>query len=157
MLNKFLVLIVLVSLNICLLPGQAIHYDYDNSGNRLIRYIFLQKSGSTTGTLVNTTNKNSFKDFTENSKVADFEEKLEEMTIRIYPNPTHGQLAIVISGIGSNETSDYQLFSQAGMLLDTKRRNGNEFTVDMARYPGGMYILRLMIKGKISQWKILKE
>lgn len=157
MLNKFLVLIVLVSLNTCLLPGQAIHYDYDNSGNRLIRYIILQKLGNILGKSVNTTSKNSFNDFTENSKMDDFEEKLEEMTIRIYPNPTHGQLAVVISGMGSNETAEYQLFSQAGQLLNTKRKNGNEFIVDMEKYPGGMYILRLMIKGKISQWKILKE
>ena len=158
MLNKFLVLIILVSLNTCFLSGQTIHYDYDNSGNRLIRYIILQKAGNITAPSVSTTGKNSFKDFAENSKMAGFEEeKLEEMTIRIYPNPTHGQLTVLISGIRSNETADYQLFSQAGMLLDTKRRNGNEFTVDMERYPGGLYILRLMISGKTSQWKILKE
>jgi len=89
--------------------------------------------------------------------MADFEEKLEEMTIKIFPNPTKGQLTVAINGIGPDETADYQLFSQAGRLVDTKRGNGNEFTVDMERYPSGLYILRLMIRGKISQWKILKE
>jgi hypothetical protein len=157
MFNKFLVLIVLVSLNVFLLPGQTIHYDYDNSGNRLTRYIILQKSNNTTATLINTTGKNSSKSLTEDSKMADFEEKLEEMTIKIFPNPTKGQLTVAINGIGPDETADYQLFSQAGRLVDTKRGNGNEFTVDMERYPSGLYILRLMIRGKISQWKILKE
>jgi len=64
MFNKFLVLIVLVSLNVFLLPGQTIHYDYDNSGNRLTRYIILQKSNNTTATLINTTGKNSSKSLT---------------------------------------------------------------------------------------------
>ena len=156
MLNKFLVLIVLVSLNVFLLPGQTIHYDYDETGNRTKRYIVLGK-GNSSDEESSKKYEESSKEVEENTKTKEFEDNLGELTIKIYPNPTRGQLAVVISGLGPDETIDYQLFSNTGLLLDTKGKNNCEFKVDMARYPGGMYVLRLMIKGKISQWKILKE
>jgi len=158
MLNKFLVLIVLVSLNTCFLSGQTIHYDYDESGNQVKRYIILNKgnaSGDDTSKKIVENSKPE--EIVENSKPEEFEDKLGELTIKIYPNPTLGQLFVEIKGLGSDETVDYQLFSQTGLNLEVKKKIGYQFTVDMERYPGGLYILRLMISGKTSQWKILKE
>jgi hypothetical protein len=156
MINKFLVLTALVCLTTCLLPGQAIHYDYDETGNRTKRYIVLGK-GNSSDEETSKKDEESSKEVEENTKTKEFEENLGEMTIKIYPNPTRGQLVVKISGLEPDETVDYQLFSNTGLLLDTKGKNNYEFKVDMARYSGGMYVLRLMIKGKISQWKILKE
>lgn len=150
MLYKILVLITLISLNSCFLSGQTIHYDYDNSGNRLKRYIILLKSAYIL-------NKDTLKESNEISKKEEFDDKLGEVTIRIYPNPTRGELSVEVSGLGNNETVDYQLFSQTGLLLGMKRKIGGQFSVDLSRYPNGMYILRLMINGKLSRWKILKE
>lgn len=149
MLNKPCILIALLSLNLIALSGQAIHFNYDESGNRVKRYIVLGK-GSSSG-------DETSKKYEESNKSAEFTDKLEELTIKIYPNPTRGQLSVEINGLGIDETVDYQLFSQSGILLGTNKKNGFYFTIDMGQYPGGLYILRLMIEGKISQWKILKE
>ena len=149
MLNKPCILIALLSLNLIALSGQAIHFNYDESGNRVKRYIVLGK-GSSSG-------DETSKKYEESNKSAEFVDKLEELTIKIYPNPTRGQLSVEINGLGIDETVDYQLFSQSGILLGTNKKNGFYFTIDMGQYPGGLYILRLMIEGKISQWKILKE
>jgi hypothetical protein len=149
MLYKTCILFALLSLNFISVSGQAIHYDYDESGNRVKRYIVLSKG--------NSSEDDNSKKYEENIKPEEFEEKLGELTIKVYPNPTKGQLSVEINGLGPDETVDYQLFSQTGLLLGTNRKNGFHFIVDMERYPDGLYILRLMIKGKISQWKILKE
>lgn len=149
MLNKPCILIALLSLNLIALSGQAIHFNYDESGNRVKRYIVLGK-GSSSG-------DETSKKYEESNKSVEFVDKLEELTIKIYPNPTRGQLSVEINGLGIDETVDYQLFSQSGILLGTNKKNGFYFTIDMGQYPGGLYILRLMIEGKISQWKILKE
>lgn len=149
MLYKTCILFALLSLNFISLSSQAIHYDYDESGNRVKRYIVLSKG--------NSSGDDTSKRYEENIKSEEFVDKLGELTIKIYPNPTKGQLSVEITGIGPEETVDYQLFSQTGLLLCTNRKNRFYFTIDMERYPGGLYILRLMIKGKISQWKILKE
>jgi hypothetical protein len=158
MLNKFLVLIILVSLNNWFLQGQTIHYNYDNSGNRLIRYIILQKS-------FNILSQNSLKESTENTtentteniKQDDFEDKLGEMTVKIYPNPTQGVLLVEVSGLVTDETVNYQLFSQTGILLDANNQVNYPFSIDLSKYPKGLYILKLMTKEKKSVWKILKE
>jgi hypothetical protein len=149
MLYKTCILFALLSLNFISLSGQAIYYDYDESGNRVKRYIVLSK-GSSSG-------DDTLKKYEEIIKSEEFADKLEELTIKIYPNPTRGQLTVEINGLGLDETVDYQLFSQTGLLLGTNNKNGFYFTIDMEKYPDGLYILRLMINGKISQWKILKE
>lgn len=149
MFYKTCIFFALLSLNFISLPGQTIHYDYDESGNRVERYIVLSKG--------NSSGDDTSKKYEENIKSEEFADKLEELTIRIYPNPTQGQLSVDVTGLGPDETVDYQLFSQTGLLLGTNRKNGFHFTVDMEGYPGGIYILRLTINGKISQWKILKE
>jgi hypothetical protein len=158
MIYKALILSALLLLNFHILSGQVIHYDYDESGNRINRYIILNK-----GNTVN--NDTSKKDMTDNqtveseknNKIEEYEDKLEEFTIKIYPNPTQSSLNVMISGLESSETVDYQLFSQTGLLLVSKRKNSCQFTVFMEKYPDGLYVLKLAIKDKISQWKILKE
>ena len=156
--NKALLLSAIFFLNYIFLTGQTVHYDYDDSGNRVKRYIVLNKGNSSSDVKSPYVDDlNTSKKEIANNKGEEFEEKLGELTVRIFPNPTKGHLSVVISGIGQEETVDYQIFSQAGRIVDTKSRNGNEFTVNMEKYANGMYILRLMIKGKISTWKILKE
>lgn len=149
MLRKPLIIFTLLSLDFIFLAGQPIHYDYDDSGNRVKRYIILGKGGSSEDKIS--------KEFEESKKTEEYEDELGELTIKIFPNPTKGQLYVEIEGLSSEQTIDYQVFSQTGLLLNTKRKNGIQFTIDMEKYSSGIYILRLMIEGKISQWKILKE
>jgi len=151
MLYKSLILLALVSSNFIPVSGQAIHYDYDDSGNRIKKYINLNKG--------NSSEKDTLKKTVEEDKkeLEEFGEKLGEFSIKIYPNPTEGQLYVEINGLAFDETVDYQLFSQTGLILEMKKKIGCPITIDLDSYPGGLYILRLMIKDKISQWKILKE
>ena len=149
MLNKPCILIALLSLNLIALSGQAIHFNYDESGNRVKRYIVLGK-GSSSG-------DETSKKYEESNKSAEFVDKLEELTIKIYPNPTRGQLSVEINGLGIDETVDYQLFSQTGILIQSNMNTSSRFTVDLSKHPGGIYILKLMIHGKVSDWKVIKK
>jgi hypothetical protein len=130
------------------LSGQTIHYDYDDSGNRVRRYIIPLKSATVS-------DMDSLNHTGSTTKKEEFEDKLGETTIRIYPNPTRGELKVEISGV--DETVAYWLFSRTGHLLEVKRQTSSQFTIDLSRDPSGMYILRLLINGKKSEWKILKE
>jgi len=155
---KTLILSAFLSLDFIFLSGQAIYYDYDDSGNREKRYIVLGKGNSSDDkTLKGLEESDITEEFEEINKTEEFKENIGELTIKIYPNPTKGQLSVEINGLDSDQTIDYQVYSQTGLPLETKRKNGYHFIIDMNRYPSGIYFLRLMIEDKISQWKIIKE
>lgn len=150
MLSRLLFTLAVVFVNLMPIYGQVIHYDYDNSGNRVKRYINLSKGDSSEEDTLKKT-------FEEKIELKDVEESMGEFSIKVYPNPTEGKLYVEINGLDANQTVDYQLFSQTGLILEVKKKIGYPFTIDLDSYPGGLYILRLIIKDKISQWKILKE
>jgi hypothetical protein len=155
---RTLLIAVILSQNFIFLAGQAIHYDYDDSGNRVKRYIVLGKgNNSDEEKSYVDTDAGKTEDSKVNNKVEEFEDKLGELTIKIYPNPTHGDLYVEICGLGPDETVDYQLFSKSGSLLEIKKNLGYQFNIELEKNPAGMYILNLLIQGKMSQWKILKE
>lgn len=147
---KLLALFSLFLINSYFISGQPIHYDYDSNGNRIKRYIIPLGKGESSTT---TNSDNSI----EKEKVEEFKEVLDEVTIKIYPNPTKGNLFIELSSIMPDEQIAYQLFSQTGNSLETVSKVANPFTIDFSKYQSGIYILKLVINAKISQWKILKE
>ena len=150
MYTRLLTLLAFIFINSCFISGQPIHYDYDSNGNRTKRYIIPLGKGESSTSNISENSK-------DKEKVEEFKEVLEEVTVKIYPNPTKGVLFVELSGLLQDELIDYQLFSQTGNLLETVRKIENPFTIDFNKHQSGMYILKLVINNKISQWKILKE
>lgn len=150
MTRRISVLLTLTFLCSYFLDGQTIYYDYDNSGNLINRHIINLKKGiiSNPDTL-STPDKKNLKEI--------LEDQVGDLIIKIYPNPTQGKLFVDISGKIIDEKVDYQLYSQTGILLEFKKKIGCQFLIDFDRFPDGIYILRLLIDGKMSQWKILRE
>lgn len=150
MINKFLLFVfgimVFNSLHLC---GQTITYDYDDSGNRIKRYIVLDKKSAYTDNAY--TNDTSALD---KEKVVD---ELSEVKVTIYPNPTHERLNVELSGLNSDLPLEYQLYSQTGVLLQSRKSIGNPFTIDFSTYPTGIYILILKYKDSKSDWKVFKK
>lgn len=147
--HKVLLLLAFLFLNFSLLSGQTIHYDYDDSGNRQIRYIVLGKG--------NASSAEFSKKYEEEVKAVKYEDEQEEFTVKIYPNPTRSNLTVKITGLLPDETVNYKLFTQSGLLLIQKIKNSHQFSIDMDSYPSGLYLLNLEVQDKISHWKILKE
>ena len=67
----------------CLSSGQNVSYAYDEAGNRVKREIVLQTRAA------------------EESTNESYSEMLNDRDIRIYPNPTEGQLTVEITGDGA--------------------------------------------------------
>jgi len=149
--HRFILLIVgILALTPLLLNSQAITYDYDNSGNRVKKYIVVQKKSDHIEEeyITDTLSK------ANPDKVVD---ELNEVKVTIYPNPTQGQLNIEVSGLASAEMMGYQLYSQTGVLLQSQKSAGSYFSVDLSQYPTGIYILILVNKDSRSEWKVFKK
>ena len=120
-----------------------IAYTYDASGNRIERTIILPPSP-------------------EERSMADtepvvFTESLSQRTIKIYLNPTKGQLAIEISDIENIKSGNITVYNMQGKTALKQKISISKTDLDMSNHPKGIYILHINIDGKISTWKIIKE
>lgn len=70
-----------------------------------------------------------------------FQEADIEETFRLFPNPAHDQVQMVLPA--NQETTDIQLYSMAGQLLITKPVNNQQLvSLDIQRLPAGCYLIR---------------
>tara|TARA_Y100001954_G_C15418540_1_gene411032 strand:+ start:238 stop:606 length:369 start_codon:yes stop_codon:yes gene_type:complete len=118
--------------------AQTVEFKYDEAGNRVKREI-LPLSGAP-----------EHSDFVA-------EEITEEFGIRIYPNPTKGELKVELSGEIDFESSLIQVFTMQGVMLEqiepVKRTN----RVNLKDQAPGMYVLRMVLEGEVKTWTIIKQ
>lgn len=114
-------------------------FSYDESGNCKSRKIVINTSKSAT---LDTTNI-----YTEN---------IGYKKIKIYPNPTRGNIAVVCEG-ECGDDGEYRIFDNRGNQLkqDTWIQAGTPISLD--DYPLGVYILQLIQNGNAESFTIIKQ
>lgn len=133
----FLFLLV-VSFN---LSGQEkIKFTYDASGNRIKKEIVLSST------------KLASEEVNEI-----FTEKMSERNIKIYPNPTKGQLMLDISDIEDIKSGNLTVYNMQGQMLINKKISDVQTILDISSRPNGIYILHINIDGEKKSWRIIKE
>ncbi len=134
--------------------AQTIQFDYDNAGNRINRaYITLPSPVRDTSTV------------SENLKTEDlskieakFEfEKLTEGKIKIFPNPTEGDLMVRLENIANPNDISLQLYNSSGSLMQTQNLNSDYSAFDMKSLSPGIYILRIIRQDEKLEYKIIKK
>ncbi|MDT3738618.1 MAG: T9SS type A sorting domain-containing protein [Candidatus Kapabacteria bacterium] len=115
-------------------PGYIL--TYDDSGNRLSRTFtnVILKSVDTTMT----------------------ETAVGNFNIKIYPNPTKGQLTLIIANLGSNDKVQLFLTDFSGNELARMDFSTAENTIDMSKHVNGTYFLRVVIGEQTETFKIIK-
>ncbi len=138
-----LLLICYVLLNITITNAQSIQYAYDEAGNRINRKtLILSPQQLPSNTQIDSTVT---------------EDELDEVTILVYPNPTKGNIEVVIQSKNQDDNIQLNLFDELGhILLDTKAKQGNN-PIPMINLPKGWYILRVKINNKWKEVKIIKQ
>lgn len=123
-----------------LLGQNKISYAYDAAGNRVKREIVLAPKSSVT-----TTQKF-------------FTEAVAKRNIKIYPNPTDGQLSVEIDnldGIKSGVITIYD-FTNGKQILK-KKIDAVRIDLDISNQRQGIYVMNINIDGEITTWKIMKK
>ncbi|MDR2927835.1 MAG: T9SS type A sorting domain-containing protein [Cytophagaceae bacterium] len=122
---------------------QRVEYGYDRAGNRITRQVVTiatQKSA----------------EFNEPEEPV--EQEFGQRTIRVYPNPTRGNLSIDVQGGSNDEVYRYMLFDMQGkQLLGAERRGNGNTPVEMGACPAGYYILIINTADGKIEYKIVKE
>lgn len=120
--------------------AETIRFSYDSSGNRIKRQIVMstQKAPKTAG----------------NEELMDF---VSDKTIKIMPNPTKGDLKITINNYEAGDTGAVYLFSLSGQTIAYKDFADESVELDITGQPNGLYILKVVLNGENTTWKIVKE
>jgi YD repeat-containing protein len=77
--------------------------------------------------------------------------------VRLYPNPTTGQITVRFLGKFSYTGGLIQILDLSGMLLRQVNNLKSENLFDLASYPAGTYLVRYVSPGATKQWKVVKE
>jgi hypothetical protein len=83
---------------------------------------------------------------------------LLDIEIKIYPNPTIGNLILEITQY-NNENLWFQIYDGLGKLLSTRQILNNQTHLDMSLFPSSNYIIKVLnIYNKLSQsYRIIKK
>jgi hypothetical protein len=125
-----------------------ISYEYDNHGARKLRKQLTLKSAE-----INT-------DTSSTSAIGDssnFQEKLGQSFISIFPNPTKSFLKIQTKSLAEGLSYTIRLTDMVGRMFYSTEETQPECIVDMNNYKSGTYILIIKIGDESTEWKIIKE
>ena len=127
-------------MSINLLGQSAIHYSYNQNGNRIQRKLLIipPNTQSSSREMHNTPTKPS-----------------EDYTIGVFPNPVQDHLTVNISGSAASCAS--VLSDESGRVLISLQNQPAQSQVDMRPYQPGVYYLSVTPSGgKVTVYKILK-
>ena len=81
-------------------------------------------------------------------------ENSEENDIRVFPNPSNGNVYVRTK---TEPVLELQVFDLFGRMLSHKSVDKKEFSVDLSGYNAGIYILRMITKNGVETSRIVKN
>jgi hypothetical protein len=141
-------ILLFMALTLCVnapVAAQSVEFVYDEAGNRISRTIVLATPNLRSGA-------------TDTDATSPLEEQpAAGLQLVIYPNPTAGLLQVELSGMATDETAQLALFDLQGENLLQTTVTSQIVPVDMSKYPAGVYLLRLTLRGRPTDYKIVKQ
>jgi Secretion system C-terminal sorting domain len=122
--------------------NQVVKFSYDEHGNRTKREVTI--------TLQSKVKK-------KQQDIEPTEDQMGERTIKIFPNPTRGDLNIDVTNLNPKEELRMELYNINGTQLYNARVQEGSNPLDMNTYPSTVYILRLVSGSEKMEYKIIKE
>jgi hypothetical protein len=121
----------------------VVKYLYDNAGNRTDRVTEIKLASAKSAQL---------------DSIVPLEEKMGELKVIIYPNPTKGVVRITVGGADDEQSFKMTLHNQTGSLLLNKQFVGSfECPIDLTAQPTGYYLLVLQMGSEKKTYKIIKQ
>jgi hypothetical protein len=124
-----------------------IAYTYDSIGNCTAR----------NSSIISLKSAKADADTFQDNKKEFFEHSFGDQKVLIYPNPTAGELQVVLKGYGNETKNEIYLYDFSGKLLINRTNFDNSAILDLSAYPVGTYILKIVVGDKANDWKIIKE
>lgn len=132
------VFLFFVLFSLSLSAQKKVMYAYDAAGNRIKKEILFEQSQS-------------------KSQVVAYSDMLDEKEIKIYPNPTEGELRVEIFNELKKTEGIVTVHGNNGAMIYTTPIINGSASLDISSCPNGLYILHVKIGYCVSSWKIIKR
>lgn len=132
------VFLFFVLFSLSLFAQKKVMYAYDAAGNRIKKEILFEQSQS-------------------KSQVVAYSDMLDEKEIKIYPNPTEGELRVEIFNELKKTEGIVTVHGNNGAMIYTTPIINGFASLDISSCPNGLYILHVKIGDCVSSWKIIKR
>lgn len=119
---------------------EVARYTYDSAGNRVSREIIIGVAGDEPQDIA-----------------ASLIDVVASQAVRIYPNPTDGNLTISIDDYEESDQASFIIYDLSGVIVYDSKVTGQASSVDISDCQSGIYILTIMINGNQSSWRIIKK
>jgi YD repeat-containing protein len=140
---QFLLFIAIGVLCYNQVQAQAVTYGYDASGNRISRVITLPSKAPKAAP-------------TAEEKI--YSEVLKDFSVKIYPNPTKGELMVEIEQLPEGKTASLWLYSSQGkLILQRTGLHGGSERLNISNQPTGIYLMKIATQDSSTEWKIIKN
>lgn len=162
--------LLLLYINIAAIAQNAVHYQYDISGNRVNRRIEAvqpiappQSSNNiivadTSASLSNITSASLINLTLATLNSQSNAINLSEGDIKVFPNPVESKLNIAFTGTASAEACSMQMFDSKASLYYSQSTMQKLTEIDMQDTKAGNYFLVISTKeGKRLYWKLVKK
>ena len=118
---------------------------YDKAGNRIRRYfeIIVESSKTLKSNKSEINQKNKNVDFISN--------------IKIYPNPTDGNINISSNGIYQSIEKLVVIFDEKGTKVIQNNSNDENIKIDLSQWADGSYFVKIKSGELSNEWKIIKK
>lgn len=126
-------------------------YAYDAAGNRVARFLRLGVSSKELRSLP------KYEERADSLPEANFvQESLAGQQVRLYPNPTQGQLTLECLEELQGKTVFVEIFDVQGRRIISLPMTSSRLVLDLTTQPSGIYLMLLRIDKALSTWKIYK-
>jgi hypothetical protein len=139
------IVILLLSMNATMsaFAQNQYQYEYDSSGNRVKRTIVLGRS--------------SVQKSTQSLQKEVIKDSFGTREIKIYPNPTKGNLTVQIPLSEDQEPTSLRIYNMKGVLIINQLVESENTLLNLGKQPSGFYIMRIISGKSVSEWKISKQ
>ena len=149
--KKPLILLLFAIPLFCMAQNLPRKYEYDEAGNRVTRYVItLNPAPPAPPDSSQTANLSP-------QPIEYYVEKISQVEIKIYPNPTTENVTLEITNMEQLLAGKFTLYSLTGQLLQEHTVHSATTTVSLANLPKGAYILKVSVNNRVEDWKIIKN
>ena len=123
-----------------------VSFGYDSSGNRISR-------------VINMSVRSQQIEEKSEKKIEQkiHSEELKDFSIKIYPNPTKGDITFEIQNLPEGKTANMKLYDISGALVLQKTNIKDKEYLNISNWPEGVYIAKISAGDSTTEWKIIKQ